>query len=276
MTDVPQNQGAPVRQLTRYESIKQQLTLMQSQFAAALPPQVRPEKFLGVVLTGLRLNEKLQGADRTTLYGACLKCAQDGLLPDGREAALVMFGDKVQYMPMLGGMLKKVRNSGEVKKISVQVVYSADQFDYELGDEDRLTHKPALGDRGEAIAAYAIAWLKDGSRYCEVMSREQIEKVRSVSRAKNNGPWVDWWDEMARKTVFRRLAKWLPQSTDLQQLLEHDNENYDLEQPKPVAAAPMARLKQAIGIAPAVEQTPEPESTGGDDAAYNEIVGGGS
>ena len=62
----------------------------------------------------------------------------------------------------------------------------------------------------------------------------------------------------------------------LQQLLEHDNENYDLEQPKPVAAAPMARLKQAIGIAPAVEQTPEPESTGGDDAAYNEIVGGGS
>lgn len=254
----------PKNQLTRYESIKQSLTLMREQFAAALPPQVSLDKFLGVVLTGIRLNENLQGADRTTLYGACLKCAQDGLLPDGREAALVMFGQNVQYMPMLGGMLKKVRNSGEVTKVSVQVVYSNDQFDYELGTSDRLEHKPAIGERGEPIAAYAIAWLKDGQVVHEVMSKDQIEKVRNVSRAKNNGPWRDWWDEMARKTVFRRLAKWLPQSTDLQRLLESDNENYDLNQPeepkKPTV--PLGRLKQKIGVE--VKPQPEPESTGGD------------
>lgn len=253
-----------VRQLTPYESIKQSLMAMQEQFSAALPPQVRPEKFLGVVLTGIRLNPQLQQADRTTLYGACLKCAQDGLLPDGREAALVMFGQNVQYMPMLGGMLKKVRNSGEVAKISVQVVYSNDLFDYSLGDDDRLTHKPATGERGEPVAAYAIAWLKDGSRYCEVMSKDQIEKVRNVSRAKNNGPWRDWWDEMARKTVFRRLAKWLPQSTDLAQLLEHDNENYDLSQPQPPKPAPMSRLKAVVGVEPPQPQQPqvEPEFRG--------------
>jgi recombination protein RecT len=272
VSDVPATPSAPQpRQLTRYESIKQSLTAMREQFQAALPPQVNLDKFVGVVLTGIRLNENLQGADRTTLYGACLKCAQDGLLPDGREAALVMFGQNVQYMPMIGGMLKKVRNSGEIAKISVQVVYTNDEFDYSLGDDDRLTHKPAMGDRGEPMAAYAIAWLKDGSRYCEVMSKEQIEKVRNVSRAKNNGPWRDWWDEMARKTVFRRLAKWLPQSTDLQQVLEHDNEEFDLkqEQPKPV---PMSRLKQAIGVK--VEEPAPPSSTDGD-AEYREIMGAG-
>ncbi len=277
MTDVPTTQAQQPRQLTKYEAIKQQLTSMQASFAAALPPQVRPEKFLGVVLTGLRLNEQLQNADRTTLYGACLKCAQDGLLPDGREAALVLFGDKVQYMPMLGGMLKKVRNSGEIAKISVQVVYSLDEFDYSLGDDDRLTHKPAMGDRGEPIAAYAIAWLRNGERYCEVMSRDQIEKVRSVSRAKNNGPWRDWWDEMARKTVFRRLAKWLPQSTDLQQVLEHDNENYDLtEQPKP-PANPMAALKQRIGVAKVEPPTQVPSTVADDPEAEfrgDESMGG--
>ncbi len=263
MTDTTPTQPQQVRQLTPYEAIKHQLTAMQEQFAAALPPQVRPEKFLGVVLTGVRLNPQLQQADRTTLYGACLKCAQDGLLPDGREAALVMFGQNVQYMPMIGGLLKKARNSGEIAKLSVQVVYSADEFDYELGDSDRLVHKPALGERGEPIAAYAIAWLKDGSRYCEVMSKDQIEKVRNVSRAKNNGPWRDWWDEMARKTVFRRLAKWLPQSTDLQQVLEHDNETNDLEQPQQ-KAAPMSRLKAIVGIEQPRPQQPqvEPEFRG--------------
>lgn len=258
MTDVPTTQAQQPRQLTKYESIKQQLTSMQGSFAAALPPQVRPEKFLGVVLTGLRLNEKLQNADRTTLYGACLKCAQDGLLPDGREAALVLFGDKVQYMPMIGGILKKVRNSGEIKKVSVQVVYSNDEFDYARGDEEWIKHKPALGERGEFVAAYAIAWLANGERQFEVMDAAQIEKVRNVSRAKNNGPWVDFTDEMRRKTVFRRLAKLLPQSTDLQQVLEHDNENYDLtEQPKP-PANPMAALKQRIGVSKPEPQPQEP------------------
>jgi recombination protein RecT len=258
VTDVPTTQAQQPRQLTKYEAIKQQLTSMQASFAAALPPQVRPEKFLGVVLTGLRLNEKLQNADRTTLYGACLKCAQDGLLPDGREAALVLFGDKVQYMPMIGGILKKVRNSGEIKKVSVQVVYSNDEFDYARGDEEWIKHKPALGERGEFVAAYAIAWLANGERQFEVMDAAQIEKVRNVSRAKNNGPWVDFTDEMRRKTVFRRLAKLLPQSTDLQQVLEHDNENYDLtEQPKP-PANPMAALKQRIGVSKPEPQPQEP------------------
>lgn len=253
------------RQLTAYESTKQTLVAMQGQIAAQLPASIKPEKFIGAVLVAVKLNPDLLGADKTTFYGACLKCAQDGLLPDGREAALVMFAGKVQYMPMIGGLLKKVRNSGQVKKVSVQVVHENDLFDYELGGNDSLTHKPALTDRGEPVAAYAIAWLNDGTMLApEVMSVEEIEKVRKVSRSGDKGPWKQWWSEMARKTVFRRLAKSLPNAADLAQVLDHDNENFDLNQPaqeKP-PTAPLARLKKAIGVE--VPKEPEPESTGGD------------
>lgn len=259
---------AAPRQLSAYESTKQTLVAMQGQIAAQLPPSIKPEKFIGAVLVAVKLNADLLGADKTTFYGACLKCAQDGLLPDGREAALVMFGGKVQYMPMIGGLLKKVRNSGLVKKVSIQVVHENDQFDYELGGNDNLTHKPALSDRGDPVAAYAIAWLNDGTMLApEVMSVEEIEKVRKVSRSGEKGPWKQWWSEMARKTVFRRLAKSLPNAADLQQVLDHDNENYDLDQPqepkKPTA--PLARLKQKIGVeVPKDAREPEPDSTGGE------------
>mgnify|MGYP000851763550 FL=1 len=253
------------RQVTAYEATKQTLVAMQGQIAAQLPASIKPEKFIGAVLVALKMNADLLGADKTTFYAACLKCAQDGLLPDGREAALVMFGGKVQYMPMIGGLLKKVRNSGQVKKVSVQVVHENDLFDYELGGNDSLTHKPALTDRGEPVAAYAIAWLNDGTMLApEVMSVEEIEKVRKVSRSGDKGPWKQWWSEMARKTVFRRLAKSLPNAADLAQVFDHDNENYDLNQPaqeKP-PTAPLARLKKAIGVE--VPKDPEPESTGGD------------
>lgn len=259
---------AAPRQLSAYESTKQTLVAMQGQIAAQLPASIKPEKFIGAVLVAVKLNPDLLNADKTTFYGACLKCAQDGLLPDGREAALVMFGKAVQYMPMAYGIIKKVYNAGSIKKLSVHVVYEQDQFDYELGDNERLSHKPALGDRGKPLAAYAIGWLKDGTMLSpEVMSVSEIEAVRAVSRAKNAGTWTTWWGEMARKTVLRRFLKRQDQSPEVQQVLENDNENYDLNQPqepkKPTA--PLARLKQKIGVEVSKEaREPEPESTGGD------------
>jgi len=204
---------------------------MQSQFALALPDHVSPEKFVRVVVTAIQSNPDLARADRDSILGAALKCAQDGLLPDGREAALVVYGSKAQYMPMIAGVLAKVRRSGEMSTLGAHVVYEQDAFTYTLGDEEKIEHQPFLsGARGKPIAVYAIAKTKDGGIYREVMSVEQVNQVRNVSKAKNAGPWVQWWDEMARKTVLRRLSKRLPMSTDLQQVFERDNDHYDLRQ----------------------------------------------
>lgn len=198
--------------------IRQNLAVMAPELKAALPKHVDEEKFRRVAMTAIQQNPDLQNADRRSLFGAIVRLAQDGLLPDGREAALVLFGGKAQAMPMIAGVLKKIRQSGEVSKVSAQVVYSNDEFVISYGFDEDVKHvPPALNQpRGEPIGAYATAVLKDGSRLLEVMSLEEIEKVRNVSRAKNNGPWTQWWSEMARKTVMRRLAKRLPMSTDLE------------------------------------------------------------
>lgn len=209
------------RAIAPIEQFKSQMVRSRGEFAMALPSNISPEKFQRVAMTVVSQSPDLLGADRRSLLGACMKCAQDGLVPDGREAALVIFKakdratdqwiSKVQYMPMLAGLLKRARNTAEIASVASHVVYAADEFGIEYGDEERLFHKPKIdGDRGKPIGAYAVARLKDGSILREWMTVAEIEKVRAVSKSGKFGPWVDWWDEMARKTVFRRLSKWLP------------------------------------------------------------------
>lgn len=255
--------------ITPIESFRNTLARMQPEFTAALPPQIPAEKFIRTVITVVQMNPKYLEADRRSLLGSCMKAAQDGLLLDGREAALVPFhgkgGTALQYMPMIAGILKKIRNSGELASISANVVYQRDKFDYELGDDERIIHKPHLGEeRGAAVAVYAIARTKDGAVYREVMSVGEVEKIRKSSKAANAGPWVNHWGEMARKTVLKRLAKRLPTSTDVDQVIESDNEVAGFGSDAPAAAvvnsmqqegvqalpeseAPTSRLKRSIG-----------------------------
>jgi len=199
--------------------IRQNLAQMAPEFKSALPAHVSVEKFTRVTMTAIQNNPDLQNADRRSLFGAVVRLAQDGLLPDGREAAIVLFGNKAQAMPMIAGVLKKIRQSGEVAKVSAQVVYENDHFVVKYGFDEDVEHvPPALSQpRGKPIGAYATAVLKGGEQMLEVMSFEEIEKVRAVSRSGKNGPWAQWWGEMARKTVMRRLSKRLPMSTDLEE-----------------------------------------------------------
>jgi len=217
------------------EKLRAQITSMTGEFRNALPSHIKPEKFQRVVMTVVQQNPDLMGADRRSLLVSCLKCAADGLIPDGREAALVIFNTKsgdswvkaVQYMPMLAGIQKRIRNSGEIASIQAHVIYENDHFIWHQGIDASIEHRPLFpGDRGKAIGAYAVAKFKDGSDpQFEVMDVAAIEKVRAVSRAGKSGPWVQWWDEMARKTVFRRLSKWLPMDTEAEDLMRRDDEN---------------------------------------------------
>lgn len=226
----------------RSQSVVADVQRMEKQFALALPEHVSPEKFVRVVMTAINTNPDLQKADRQSVLAAAMKCAQDGLLPDGREAALVTYGNKASYLPMIAGVLTKIRRSGELLTISAHVVHEKDAFSYTLGDDERIEHQPHMdGDRGKPTAVYAVAKTKDGGIYREVMSIAEVEKVRAVSRAKANGPWVQWWGEMARKTVLRRLSKRLPMSTDLAQVFQRDDEHYDLSRTAQ-GAATMRRL----------------------------------
>jgi recombination protein RecT len=221
------------RELAPLTVVRQALTKMAPEFKMALPAHITPERFIRTAQTAISLNPDILACDRKSLFSACMKAAQDGLILDGREAALVKFGTAAQYMPMVAGLLKKARNSGEIASIDAQIVHAADKFTYRPGVDAAPIHEPDwFGVRGEIVGAYAVAKTKDNATYVEIMSRPQIEKVRSTSRAKGGGPWTQWWDEMARKTVIRRLSKRLPSSADrdndeFQRAVERDDEMYD-------------------------------------------------
>lgn len=233
-----------------YDHLRFQLSKRADEFKMALPAHITPEKFQRTIMTAAQSNPDILKADRATLITSCMKSAQDGLLPDGREAALVTFNTRVkdaqgkwtsvkqvQYMPMVYGLRKKILQSGEVADIQTAVVYrqeiEAGLFIYEEGTERMLRHKPNLDPTfdpsdDDIAAAYSVATLKDGTKTFEVMPRRDINKVRQASQTgalgktdrqgnpiPPKGPWVDWFSEMARKTVMRRHSKTLPMSGDI-------------------------------------------------------------
>jgi recombination protein RecT len=190
------------------KQLRADLNAMQTQFANALPPHIPAARFVRVVMTAIQNNPKLLACDRQSLFNACMRAAQDGLLPNS----------------------KKVRNSGALSDWNVQVVQEGDQFDYQLGDDPHILHKPAKrgGRTRKVIAAYSIARFPDGTISREVMNVDQIEDIRKKSKSKK-GPWSDptYYPEMCRKTVARLHSKQLPMSTDLDRLMHRDDELYD-------------------------------------------------
>jgi len=250
-------------------TIKTTIQNLTPQFKSALPSHIPVEKFVRVVQTALGQNPGLANLDRNSLLAACMKAAQDGLLPDGKEAALVPFKGSVAYMPMLGGILKKVRNSGELASITSHVIYKNDKFRYWVdGDGEHVEHEPLFfGDRGEAIGAYALAKTKDGAVYIEVLTDKDLKAIENSSRSKE-GPWTGpFRDEMKKKSAIRRLSKRLPMSTDLETVVERDDELYDITPEKPVEPEPkvlpkktssrLAKLVEAEIVPETPEQTTE-------------------
>lgn len=261
-------QLAETRAPTQMQTFRTSVQKMAPEFEKALPNHITPEKFERTIMTAVQTTPELMQADQQSFWGSAMKCAQDGLLPDGREAALVIFNakdrasggwvKKVQYMPMVAGLKKKILQSPDVDDIRARAVFENDYFSYIQGDEERIEHKPVLTDRGEIIAVYAIAELANGKVHREVMPIADVNRVRKVSKSSGKGPWQEWYDEMAKKTVIRRISKDLPMSTDLAEAFKNDDAFYDLT-PQPEARPEInAAALQAQANAPALtDQSPD-------------------
>ena len=215
--------------------VKKRLHAMATQFKTALPAHIEPSEFSGVVMTMLNNNSSLLNLDRESLFNECILCAQDGLLPNGREAAMVPFKGKIKYMPMINGIIKRMRNSGKVKSLTSEIVYENDQFDYYVdGEGAHVMHRPQVfGERGAAIGCYAVCLMTTGQPEIEVMSSSEVQDVKGISQAasKGNSPWDGPFKfEMWKKTVIRRLSKRLYLTPELDKLVRRDDNMYDLNQ----------------------------------------------
>lgn len=293
--DTQQTADQQQKPVSPIEQFRTQIGNQKAELAKVLPLGIDAERFVRTVVTTVQMNEDLLYADRRSLFGACMKAAQDGLLPDGREAVLNIYNTKqkidgrdvwlpfVQYLPMVRGVLKIVRNAGGVAHIDAAAVYAKDEFCFQRGDDPKIDHKPYLGeeDPGLVVASYIIVKLDNGEVHREVMPRRDIEKTRDASKSKDgpNSPWTKWYDQMAIKAVIKRAAKLLPTSSEaLDRVIANDNDamGFDFNQrgttidmepaavaPKQLTAHTSSRLRDIIGKT--AEKVPVEQAPFGDD-----------
>ena len=227
-----------------------QLKALQS----VLPAHIDVKQFCRLAVMAVQKSPSLLDADRQSLFQALQNCAVDGLIPDGREAALVEFNRKdrksnsftkqVQYMPMVGGILKRVRQSGQIALITARCVYRNDEFSYWIDETgEHIRHVPAFSqgkEQGEMFLVYAMAKLANGEVVVEPMSMDDIQKVKGASRSGGVGPWKDWFERMAQKSALHRIARRLPCSSDIAEMMSRDQWMYDdkaIGESKPQEAA---------------------------------------
>ena len=195
-----------------------------AQIKAALPRHMTAERMARVALTEVRKTPKLAQCDSRTFIGSVIQLSQLGLEPGGilGHAYLLPFENRkkgtvdVQIIIGYRGMIDLARRSGQIASIQAVIVREGDTFDVQFGLDPSLRHIPAFDDDKPMSFVYAVAVFKDGGRQFEVMTRAQVERVRKQSRAASDGPWVSHFEEMAKKTVIRRLFKYLPVSVELQ------------------------------------------------------------
>ena len=222
MSETPAKQLTPqskVRSLIQSDKVKDQIE-------KALQSLCKVDRFLRIAMTAITKNPKLAECSQTSLISCLLDCATLGIDPDGRRAHLIPYGTTCTLIIDYKGLVELVRRSGEVVKIHADVECENDIFEYDCGEVTKhiIDFK---GDRGAVYAVYATATMKDGAVQAEVMTVADVEKIRQSSRGKNSSPWTQHWNEMAKKTVFRRLAKWLPLASETLELLSKDDEQFN-------------------------------------------------
>lgn len=196
--------------------------VLKEQIAQALPKVCTPERFMRVLCTSMQKTPKLMQCSRESLFSAFITCSQLGIEPDGRRAYLIPYGTTCQLIIDYKGLVELALRSGKVSNIFADVVCENDEFEYDMGEvrKHKIDFKKA---RGEMYATYAICTFKDGTKQSCVMSKEEVEEVRSCSKSANGTSWKEHYNEMAKKTVFKRLSKWLPLSPELRDAIEADD-----------------------------------------------------
>lgn len=236
------------------------LDAYKGEIARALPRHLNPDTMTRIALTCFRMNPKLAECQPASVFACVIQASQLGLRPGLMgECYLIPYKDQCTLQIGYQGLLDLVRRSGLVESISAHIVHERDEFDVEWGTTPGIKHRPYLdGDPGAVRLVYAVAKLKGGGAHAEVMNLTDIERIKNRSQNVINAarygkatPWDTDFGEMARKTVLRRICKYLPKSTDLATALALDDSAY--------------RGRQQLGVQEAIANTFVPPQLSVDD-----------
>lgn len=241
--------------------------------ASLLPRGTDVDRFKRIVLQSINRNPQLKKCTPNSIVDAAAEAARLGLEPSGAigGAHLVPYGNTAQLIVDYRGLVELARRSGEIAAIDAAIVRQADRFHVRRGTEPAIDHVPDMEAASPADPAdeanpvthvYAVARLRNGQRQFDVMTRDEVERIRGRSRAGNAGPWRTDWHEMAKKTVLRRLSKTLPLTVEVRALIEMEDE----AERTPVVVVDGDRTDRMGGLRGAMRQrtaalNPAPEAT---------------
>lgn len=237
---VTENVSVPAKkaqQITMKDWINKSMT----QIEKALPKAISAERFARMATTAVTMNPDLGKCTPASFIGAMLTAAQLGLEPNTPlgQAYLIPYNNyktgakEAQFQLGYRGMIELAHRSGDFVNIEAHIVYENDEFDYELGLEPKLRHKPAKKNRGQIAWVYAVYKLKSGGFGFEVMSKEDIDAHREKYSKAKNSPWTTSWEGMAKKTVIKQALKYAPLKSDFvremtnEQVTLNFNETFD-------------------------------------------------
>lgn len=243
----PEARKLTIRQHLETPAFKEQLAMV-------LPKHCDPNRMARIAITALTKNPKLAECDQASFFKCLMDLSQWGLEPDGRRAHLIPFNNnkerivECQLVIDYKGLVELVMRSGEVESIHADVVCDNDEFKVDLGEvvKHEIDYKKP---RGNVYAFWARVKFKNGGQKCEVMTRIEVDGIRARSRAGASGPWVTDYNEMGKKTVFKRLSKWVPLSAEV-----HDAIGGDFDRPPELRdPAPSPRITSLDSLTDAFE-----------------------
>ena len=235
MTDIKQELAKKAEKqevkITKSMSIADMIKALEPEIKKALPSVITPERFTRMALSSLNNTPKLAECTQMSFLAALMSAAQLGLEPNTSlgQAYLIPYNNKgkleCQFQLGYKGLIDLVYRNDQIQTIQAQTVFENDFFEYELGLNSRLVHKPALDDRGKAILFYALFKLKNGGYGFEVMSKDDVDKHAaeySKGFSSSYSPWKTNFEDMAKKTVIKKLLKYAPLKTDFLRAMNSD------------------------------------------------------
>jgi recombination protein RecT len=221
----------------KLKGIQQGLMKLKPRFDICFPKNSRLDsnRLIAMVSAEMRRTPKILECNRESIEAAVSLAARLMLEPDSALGYfyLIPYKDQLQVIIGYKGLLELTMRSSAIKSIYAQEVFSNDHFEVCLGTEKIIRHKPSLGLRGDLVAVYAIAQYTSGAIEIEFMSKPEVDAVRARSKSGGQGPWVTDYAAMARKTVLRRMTKYIPRAIDAHLAIAADEAYERGEQPVP-------------------------------------------
>lgn len=227
------------------------------ELAKVLPSHITPDRMVRVALTATLKSPALLDCTRESVFSCLLICAQAGLEPDGRLAHLVPFGKTCQVIFDYKGIVTLGLRNG-LDAVYADMVCEHDEFDARVIDGiKKINHsvnwkKP----RGAAYAYYAVTQRK-GIIDFEIMTVDEVKRIKARSRAGNNGPWITDEPEMSKKTVLRRMSKRWDLIPEIGALINADFDTPEFE-PTVQTSRPIFKTEAIDVPTEPVTETPPP------------------